>query len=303
MLRLPPSRRPNFKPLNSPPRPLGSRSRSTNTEKVPKDPENEKVLGTAGGDSLDGERTPVGSHEDLEKTPAGSNVDLEKTVVPETIIDEGPIVSVMDDVIAGLDPTVVVDVEKLHDTETKPAVVQPVVGGKKKKKPVNPEDVKMFGRRKAKKIAAGKLVVEDGQTYDMSLLKAMFATVWFKWLLAVAMNASAGESSPRLPTLLPPTSIPSCRCSCADSRSRPAGLRTAGHQEDHHSAHRRLFIPSSREGGYTYYLDTETSIRRLWYRSGVWTIRYADVRESFHLSGTTASGGYWVHDEGLGGSP
>lgn len=59
---------------------------------------------------------------------------------------------------------------------------------------VAPADLaKQYGKSKAKKIAAGTLVVEDGKIYDMSLLKAMFATVWFQWSFAILLNACAGK--------------------------------------------------------------------------------------------------------------
>ena len=96
--------------------------------------------------------------------------------------------AVVDDVVAGLDPIIVTDVEKLHDTEPVPSPLP-----KQKKLILNPEYVKAFGKGKAKKIAAGNLVVEDGRTYDQSLLKAMFSTVWFEWCFSVGLNGCAGR--------------------------------------------------------------------------------------------------------------
>ena len=101
------------------------------------------------------------------------------------------VAAVVDDVLAGLDPMVAADVEKLHATEAVPPPLP-----KNRKAPLDPEYVKAFGKSKAKKIAAGELVVEDGRTYDMSLLKAMFSTVWFEWCFSVILNACAGGYNP-----------------------------------------------------------------------------------------------------------
>ena len=111
-------------------------------------------------------------------------IDQEKNMRP---FGEG-LATVVDDVIAGLEPTTVTDVEKLHNTEPVPS---PLL--KQKKLALNPDYVKAFGKGKAKKIAAGDLVVEDGQTYDQSLLKAMFSTVWFEWCFSVCLNGCAGR--------------------------------------------------------------------------------------------------------------
>jgi hypothetical protein len=57
----------------------------------------------------------------------------------------------------------------------------------------SPHDVKRFGRRKAKKIAEGKLAVEDGKLYDMSLIRAMYQTFAVKWWIAVACLVCSSE--------------------------------------------------------------------------------------------------------------
>lgn len=57
----------------------------------------------------------------------------------------------------------------------------------------SPHDVKRFGRRKAKKIAEGKLAVEDGKVYDMSLIRAMYQTFAVKWWIAVACLVCSSE--------------------------------------------------------------------------------------------------------------
>ena len=105
----------------------------------------------------------------------------------------------VDDIIAGIAPEIGTAIEGLRDTEVEGGAsgIRATVLGettKDKKGELNPDDVKRFGKAKAKKIAAGKLVVEDGKTYDMSLLKAMYSTVWFEWWLSVFLNCCAGES-------------------------------------------------------------------------------------------------------------
>ena len=47
---------------------------------------------------------------------------------------------------------------------------------------VNPNDVTRYGKAKAKKIAEGKIAIEDGKEYDLSLFKAIFKTVRLRWL-------------------------------------------------------------------------------------------------------------------------
>lgn len=49
------------------------------------------------------------------------------------------------------------------------------------------ELVKLFGRRRAEKIAEGLLVVEDGEVYDGSLAKAMFHSIKGTWWLSVVL--------------------------------------------------------------------------------------------------------------------
>jgi hypothetical protein len=45
-----------------------------------------------------------------------------------------------------------------------------------------------LSERKAKQIAAGTMAVEAGQTYDMSLWKAIYITVWRQWWFAVMLS-------------------------------------------------------------------------------------------------------------------
>ncbi|ORY22828.1 ABC transporter type 1, transmembrane domain-containing protein [Naematelia encephala] len=53
----------------------------------------------------------------------------------------------------------------------------------------NDPNVKEYGKKKAEKIAKGELVIEDGKTYDMSLLKAIYMTFQWKWWIAVLCMA------------------------------------------------------------------------------------------------------------------
>jgi hypothetical protein len=62
------------------------------------------------------------------------------------------------------------------------------------KKAPSKADVSRFGRRKAKKIVEGKLAVEDGKVYDMSLIRAMYHTFAVKWWIAVACLVCSSES-------------------------------------------------------------------------------------------------------------
>ena len=71
----------------------------------------------------------------------------------------------------------------------KPVTDKSLPTGKKVKLVLDPEDVKKYGKRKAKKIAEGNLVMEDGQAYDRSILKAMYTTVCLKWWKAVILSA------------------------------------------------------------------------------------------------------------------
>jgi len=54
---------------------------------------------------------------------------------------------------------------------------------------------KKFSKKKAKKLAAGTIAIEDGKTYDMSLWKAIYMTVWRQWWWAVTLNGIGSKSS------------------------------------------------------------------------------------------------------------
>ncbi|OCF42639.1 cadmium ion transporter [Kwoniella heveanensis CBS 569] len=55
----------------------------------------------------------------------------------------------------------------------------------------NKEQLRKYGKSKAKKIEAGELVVEGGKVYDMSLIRAMYSTVWWRWWQAVFCKGCA----------------------------------------------------------------------------------------------------------------
>lgn len=79
------------------------------------------------------------------------------------------------------------------DLAQKP-ILQPTTHSAGKKPELDPELVKLYGKKAARKIASGSSVVEDGTVYDMSLLKSMFSVVWKQWLVAVFLNLCAGMS-------------------------------------------------------------------------------------------------------------
>jgi hypothetical protein len=54
---------------------------------------------------------------------------------------------------------------------------------------------KKLSKKKAKKLAAGTIAIEDGKTYDMSLWKAIYMTVWRQWWWAVTLNGIGSKSS------------------------------------------------------------------------------------------------------------
>ncbi|WVF68119.1 hypothetical protein IAT40_002882 [Kwoniella sp. CBS 6097] len=55
----------------------------------------------------------------------------------------------------------------------------------------NRRGISKHGKSKAKRIEAGELAIEDGREYDMSLIRAMYSTVWWKWWKAVICKACA----------------------------------------------------------------------------------------------------------------
>ena len=76
----------------------------------------------------------------------------------------------------------------------------PASKDEKKKSEIDPAMKKKYGARKAKKIAEGKMAVEDGKLYDMSLIMALWHTMWYDWSLACLCNIAGCESfDPTLP--------------------------------------------------------------------------------------------------------
>ena len=53
--------------------------------------------------------------------------------------------------------------------------------------------VKLYGKRKAKKIIDDRIAVEDGKLFDMSIWKAMYKTISLEWWLAVSLFGSGRE--------------------------------------------------------------------------------------------------------------
>ncbi|CAD6567059.1 MAG: hypothetical protein TREMPRED_003289 [Tremellales sp. Tagirdzhanova-0007] len=191
MLRMPPSKRiDKFKPAV----PLVSPSFSASSTTV--------------GDSSEDKAM---STRDVEKGELSlRKEDLRKE--EDAIREEVAIVNILDDMTGGLEaqnmegdmgglslPRVIPEGRMARDlvlaektpssAAVKPVTDRPSLIGKKAKAELDPEDVKKYGKRKAKKIAEGNLVMENGQAYDMSILKAMYATVRLKWWKAVILSA------------------------------------------------------------------------------------------------------------------
>ena len=74
-------------------------------------------------------------------------------------------------------------------------------------------------RRRQKKIDKGEIMVEDGIDYDMSLLAAMYRTIWKRWWLGVTLKALGGE--------------PREQVTDAADLSCVAGNGTTRHERDH----------------------------------------------------------------------
>ena len=53
------------------------------------------------------------------------------------------------------------------------------------------EEIKQYGKRKAKKIVKGAVVYEDGKKYDQSLWKAIFLALWKEYFTCSACMAVA----------------------------------------------------------------------------------------------------------------
>jgi hypothetical protein len=55
------------------------------------------------------------------------------------------------------------------------------------------QNIKMFGKRKGKKIATGQYAVESGVLYDMSFFRAVFSTMKRHWVLCLFLNSMSCE--------------------------------------------------------------------------------------------------------------
>ena len=61
------------------------------------------------------------------------------------------------------------------------------------KSELDADNVQRYGKRKAIKIAKGKLAYEDGKAYDMSLAKAIFMTARYRYIVAALFSAASRE--------------------------------------------------------------------------------------------------------------
>ncbi|KIR68936.1 cadmium ion transporter [Cryptococcus bacillisporus CA1873] len=55
----------------------------------------------------------------------------------------------------------------------------------------NRDLIKQYGKKKALKVLEGQMTIEDGNLYDMSLIRAMYSTVCLKWWIAIIMKSCA----------------------------------------------------------------------------------------------------------------
>lgn len=73
----------------------------------------------------------------------------------------------------------------------------------------NRDLIKQYGKKKALKILEGQMTIEDGNLYDMSLIRAMYSTVWLKWWIAIIMKSCAGMSHTHPPQVNRRKDLPS----------------------------------------------------------------------------------------------
>ena len=154
---------------------------------------------------VDSAKTTTVSFHDVEK--AGLPLAKEEQRGADAAAEEEAIVNVIDDLAGGLG-AVKLEGDAEGTTLDRPvpegqtakdlsmAEKKPEASGKGGKKSdgkevveLDPEDVKRYGKRKAKKIAEGDLVMEDGKAYDMSVIRAMYSTVWLRWWMAIIFYA------------------------------------------------------------------------------------------------------------------
>ena len=60
---------------------------------------------------------------------------------------------------------------------------------------IDPRDIQLYGQKKAKKIAEGRIAIEDGKEYDMNFAKAVFFTAWVPWLRALLIFLAGSKYS------------------------------------------------------------------------------------------------------------
>jgi ATP-binding cassette subfamily C (CFTR/MRP) protein 1 len=56
------------------------------------------------------------------------------------------------------------------------------------------EVVKLFGKRKAKRVSTGQSAVEDGVLYDISFTRVLFSTIKTQWFLCLFLNGITCQS-------------------------------------------------------------------------------------------------------------
>ena len=204
MLRMPPSRRiDKFKPQSALPSNATKASESS-----------DRAENSSGKSSI-----TARADEDIEKGAL-------KEQETETTREEAAVVDVIEDVTGILGEVhfegdeegtklprivpdnVVTSEQKLTELKSTEKGSQPSTAvtkkpkNKKDKVELDPENVRLYGKKKARKIANGDMVYEDGKGYDMSLVKAIYGTVWLRWWKAVILGLCGCESCTSAQSLL-----------------------------------------------------------------------------------------------------
>ena len=110
----------------------------------------------------------------------------EETAIAEAAVDLAP----------GIGESV--QVEQIPDIVTPPSESSSITRrDDKPEKPatptVDPDLEKKYGKNKAAKLAAGKIAVENGKLYDMSLVNAIWHTVKMDWIIGCSFYACGCE--------------------------------------------------------------------------------------------------------------
>ncbi|KIR42578.1 hypothetical protein I307_04542 [Cryptococcus deuterogattii 99/473] len=91
--------------------------------------------------------------------------------------------------VSGMDVTHdTVHLETITD-EVSPSTPSLHQKGKGNLKGLNGDLVKHYGKKKALKVLEGQMAIEDGNLYGMSLIRAMYSTVWLEWWIAIIMKS------------------------------------------------------------------------------------------------------------------